>query len=86
MYGLNAVALVAMRAALLRPLVADGERLLIYILLDAVCVKRLLPQETWTLALPAYYLAVAAFVLLTIRGFFRRNRRQFCKFDALRAA
>ena len=80
------VALVAMWAALLRPLVADGERLLIYILLDAVCVKRLLPQEMWTLALSVYYLAVAAFVLLTIRGFFRRNRRQFCKFVALRAA
>ena len=27
-----------------------------------------------------YYLAVAAFVLLTIRGFFRRNQKQCHKF------
>ena len=31
-------------------------------------------------AYPVYYLAVAAFVLLTIRGFFRRNQKQYHKF------
>ena len=31
-------------------------------------------------ALLVYYLAVAAFVLLTIRGFFRRNQKQYRKF------
>ena len=61
------VAWVAIRAALLRPFVVGSDRLLIYILLDAV-------------ALPVYYLAVAAFVLLTIRGFFRRNQKQYRKF------
>ena len=74
------------RAALLRPFVADTSRLLIYILLDAAAVKRVLPESTWPLALLVYYLAVAAFVLLTIRGFFRRNQKQYHKFPALQAA
>ena len=57
-----------------------GIFLLIYILLDAVAVKKVLPESTWAVALPFYYLAVAAFVLLTIRGFFRRNQKQYHKF------
>lgn len=32
----------------------------------------------------AYYLLIAAFVLLTIRGFFRSNQKQYHRFDALR--
>lgn len=79
------VALVAIRAAILRPYVADSSRLLIYILLDAVAVKQILPESTWTVALPVCYLAVAAFVLLTIRSFFRRNQKQYHKFTALQA-
>ena len=74
------VALVAIRAAILRPFVVGSDRLLIYILLDAVAVKKVLPESTWAVALPFYYLAVAAFVLLTIRGFFRRNQKQYHKF------
>ncbi len=74
------VAWVALRAALLRPFVSGSSLLLIYILLDAAAVKRLLPQNVWALALPVYYLAVSAFVLLSIRGFFRRNRKQYRKF------
>ena len=76
------VALVAVRAALLRPFVAGGERLLIYILLDAAAVRQLLPQSAWTVAVPLYYVVIAAFVLLTIRGFFRRNQKQYKKFAA----
>ena len=45
-------------------------------------MKRLLPENTWTMALPLYYLALAAFVLLTIRGFFRRNQKQYRRFAA----
>lgn len=74
------VAWVALRAALLRPFVSGSSLLLICILLDAAAVKRLLPQNVWALALPVYYLAVSAFVLLSIRGFFRRNRKQYRKF------
>ena len=74
------VALVAIRTAILRPFVVGSDRLLIYILLDAAAVKRILPENTWAVALPVYYLAVAAFVLFTIRGFFRRNQKQYHKF------
>lgn len=80
------VVLVAVRAAMLRPYVAGSDRLLIYILLDAAAVKRVLPESTWTVALPLYYIAVTAFVLLTIRGFFRKNQKQYHKFSALWAA
>ena len=80
------VAWVAVRAALLRPYVVGSDRLLIYILLDAVAVRKILPESTWTVALPVYYLAVAAFVLLTIRGFFRSNQTQYQKFSAPQAA
>ena len=80
------VALVAVRAALLRPYVAGSEGLLIYILLDGAAVRRLLPESVWSVALPIYYAAAAAFVLLTVRGFFRTNRRQYQKFSALQAA
>lgn len=80
------VAWVAVRAAILRPYVVGSSRLLIYILLDAIAVKQVLPESTWAVALPVYYIAVAAFVLLTIRGFFRRNQRQYRKFSALQTA
>ena len=76
------VALVAVRAALLRPWVMGSQGLLIYILLDGAAVKALLPAAAWAVALPLYYLAVAAFVGLTIRGFFRRNQKQYRKFAA----
>ena len=76
----------AVRAAILRPYVVGSSRLLIYILLDAIAVKQVLPESTWAVALPVYYIAVAAFVLLTIRGFFRRNQRKYRKFSALQTA
>lgn len=76
------VAMVVVRAALLRPFVAGSEGLLIYILLDGAAVRQVLPQSAWPVALPVYYLAVAVFVLLTIRGFFRRNQEQYRKFAA----
>lgn len=80
------VALVAVRAALLRPLVVESEKLLIYILLDAVCVKKLLPQSAWTYALPLYYIVISALILLTIRGFFSKNKKQYDKFLGMRKA
>ena len=80
------VAMMAIRVAILRPYVAGTDRLLIYILLDAVAVKQMLPESTWAVALPVYYLTAAAFVLLTIRGFFRRNRKQYRKFAAVQVA
>ena len=79
------VVLVAVRAALLRPFVAGSDGLLIYILLDGSAVRQLLPQSVWAVALPVYYAALAAFVRLTIRGFFRRNQKQYRKFIAARA-
>lgn len=74
------VALVASHAALLRPLVAGDDRMLIYMLLDAAVIRRFFPQAAWAFALPAYYISVALLVVMTIRGFFRKNRRLYCEF------
>ena len=74
------VALVAAHAALLRPLVAGDDRMLIYMLLDAAVIRRFFPQAAWAFALPAYYISVAALVVMTIRCFFRKNRRLYCEF------
>lgn len=79
------VALVATRAALLRPWVQHSERLLIYILLDGAAVKTLLPTAAWHFALPIYYFCVAALVLLSIRGFFRSSKAQYWRFAVMRA-
>lgn len=74
------VILVAVRAALLRPFVAD-QRLLIYILLDGTCLK----GSTGLGAMFAYYAAVSLLILISIRGFFRRNRALLQKFTSQRA-
>ena len=73
-------------AAILRPFVVGSEQLLIYILLDAAAIRQLIPERAWSVALPVYYLAAAAFVLLAIRGFFRRNQEQYRRFSAVQAA
>lgn len=57
MLGLNAFALAG-----------DTGRLLIYILLDAVPVRQVLPEALWCVAVPAFYLLAAAFVVLTARA------------------
>lgn len=67
------VARMAIRAAILRPFVVGSEQLLIYILLDAAAIRQLIPERAWSVALPVYYLAAAAFVLLAIRGFFSQK-------------
>lgn len=77
------VALVAVRAAVLRPFADSSRRYLIYMLLDAAVVRQLLPQSVWPAALLVYYLSAAGLVLLTIRGFFRENRKQYRRFSAV---
>ncbi len=72
-------AYVALRAALLRPLAGDTGRLLIYILLDAVPVRYVLPEALWCVAVPAFYLLAAIFVVLTARAFFALGRREMAK-------
>lgn len=74
------VVFVALRAGFLRPLVEGSGRMLIYILLDGVCVKKVFPQSVWGTALPVYYVAIALFVFITIQGFFRKNRKYYRRF------
>ena len=54
--------------------------------MDAAANRQLIPERAWSVALPVYYLAAAAFVLLAIRGFFRRNQEQYRRFSAVQAA
>ena len=55
---------VVLRAAVLRPLVAGREHMLIYILMDGLAVQRLLPESVWPVALPVYHALLAAFLFL----------------------
>lgn len=80
------VATVALRAVALRPVAECGQRLLIYLLLDAPWLRALLPERLLPLALPAYYAAMAALVYASIKGFFRLNRRQIRPVTAPRPA
>lgn len=75
------VAMVAVRAALLRPFIVNGEQFLIYILLDAAVVRQFLPQSVWAFALPAYYFIIVTLVLLTIHYFFHESRKQYHRFS-----
>lgn len=75
---------VAVRAALLRPFVAE-QRLLIYILLDGTPLKVLLNESVGFGAMIAYYAALSLLILISIRGFFRRNRALLQKFTSQRA-
>lgn len=76
---------IALRAALLRPLVPNDSHLLIYILLDAQAVRQVLPARTWPVALPVYYALILGALILSTRGFFRRSETMYRKFSALRA-
>ena len=49
--------------------------------INVASVKQLLPQSGWAMALPVYYIALTTFVLLKIRGFFRKNQKQYRKFS-----
>ncbi len=80
------VALVAVWAMLLRPIVEGSESLLIYILIDGVFVKQFLPQSSWNVMLPIYYVILIVLLLFTIKGFFKRNQKQYRKFSNCNAA
>jgi len=75
------LACVGVRAVLLRPLVDMPERLFIYRLLDAACVKQLLPPDIWGAALPVYYITLGALLVLSAVGFFKISGRSFDKFS-----
>lgn len=77
---------IAARALLLRPLVLGRSRMLIYMLLDAVPMRIIFPENMWSSILPLYYVLLLALLLLSIADFYRRSERQYLKFSALRAA
>lgn len=83
---LAGVGCVALRAAVLRPLVAGRSRMLIYILLDAVPVRVLFPETLWPVMIPVFYVLVALFLVGSIAVFYRRSETQYRRFAALRAA
>ena len=80
------VCYVALRAAVLRPLIPGRGRMLIYILLDAVPVQMLFPEELWYILIPIYYVLILLFILWSIAGFYRRSEVQYRKFRAPRMA
>lgn len=80
---LAGVALVAVRAQLLRPLAGDTSGLLIYLLMDGVLPRKLLPAAALPAAIPVYYVLLALLILLSVHGFFRQNRTQYQKYASI---
>lgn len=76
----SGIAYVAIQALLLRPLAEGSERIFIYELMDGDYIKQFLPQSTWPVALPVYYIVILCLVLLTIKGFFWLNSSRYQKF------
>lgn len=80
---LGGVALVAVRAQLLRPLAGDTSGLFIYLLMDGTLLQKLLPETAMAIAMPVYYVLLAGLILLSVRGFFRQNRTQYRKYASI---
>lgn len=81
---LAGVAVVAVRALLMRPLTDPGERLFIYELLDGVYIRQLLPEAAWPVALPVYYIAMIGLIYASIKIFFKLNLSQSKRYVKLR--
>ena len=77
------VGYVAARAAVLRPLVSGNQRMLIYILLDAVPARFVFPESEWPRVLPVYYGLVLAFILGSIAIFYHHSDANYRKFQSL---
>lgn len=80
---LGGVALVAIRAQLLRPYAGNTSGLLIYLLTDGALVTRFLPEHAWSVALPCYYVLMTGLLVWSIRGFFKRNRKQYKRYASI---
>lgn len=80
---LGGVALVAVRAQLLRPLAGDTSRLLIYQLMDGALLHKLLPSALCQIAMPGYYVLLTGCLIFSVRGFFRQNRTQYLKYASI---
>lgn len=75
------VGYVALRAAVLRPLIVGRERMLIYLLLDAAPVQALFPAEVLPRILPFYYMILTALLYWSAKAFFRENEKLVRRFS-----
>ena len=66
------------------PVCGGSHRLLIYILRMPPSCDNACHRSVWGLPLPAFYGIMGVLVLLTVRGFFRYNRKQYEKFSLTR--
>ena len=79
------VALVGIRAAIVRPWVVDAKGLFIYKLMDGDVLSFLLPQVSRAPLMPLYYITLSALLLLSMKGFFRLNHNRYRRFVRYRA-
>ena len=69
---------IGLQAVMLPPLVLGRSTMLIYVLLDSIPARKIFPDAaTWPTVLPIYYGLLAAFLLYSVYGFFRRNQKQY---------
>lgn len=67
-------------ALIFRPLMEKTDTLLIYFLLDAIPVSKLLCTENAKIVLPVYYTAVVILLLTSVFAFFRMNKKELLRF------
>ena len=69
---------IGLQAVMLPPLALSRCTMLIYVLLDSIPARKIFPDAaTWPTVLPIYYGLLAAFLLYSVYGFFRRNQKRY---------
>lgn len=76
---LGKIAVVVIRAQLLRPWAEGSQRVFLYELIDGAYVKQVLPERIWHTALPAYYVLMLCLLVLSIRVFLKLGKAQYQK-------
>lgn len=74
------VCLVVGHSLLVRPVAEGHGRIFLYELLDGAFFRNLLPPYLWRIGAPVYYVVMSGLVLLSMKNFFRNNRKQYERF------
>ena len=74
------VCLVVGHSFLVRPVAEGHGRIFLYELLDGAFVRNFLPPHLWRVGAPVYFVVMSGLVFLSMKNFFRDNRKQYERF------